>query len=52
MTTDETILQVILSLITSGFKRVHQKDSYRDLNKARQGLPEYLPPRQEISASD
>ena len=37
MITDEMVLQDILSLIINGFKRVKQKDSYRELNMVRQG---------------
>ena len=52
MITDEMVLQDIFSHIINGFKRVQQKDSYRELNMVRQGWPEYIPPRQQISASD
>ena len=52
MIIDEMVLQDILSLIINGFKRVQQKDSYKELNMIRQGWPECIPPCQQISASD
>ena len=37
MTTDEMILQEILSFIISGLKQIHQKDLYWELNMFHQG---------------